>query len=270
MQTRIVLGARGAGAAVADLVRETRVLLGWTQRELAVRARTSQSTVQRIETGSAALDIAVVTAVLAALGLRVALDVDGRHLEDRRRQRGALHGRLNGYVARRLERDHWLTSTEVQLGVDAPQGWIDLLGYRPADRSLLLEESKTEIGDLGALQRSLKFYAREAWTAAQALGWRPVRLVIVVVALDTAAVARRLADERDLAARVFPGRVGDAAAWLRDPSRNPPTGWVLATADPARRRADWLGATLLGQRRRPPAYEDYAEAAGRLLQTARR
>ena len=256
-------------AHVADLVKETRALLGWTQRELAARADTSQSTVQRIETAASSLDLAVIVEVLAAMGVRIALDLDGRHLEDRRRQRGALHGRLNGYVARRLEGDQWATATEVQLGEGVPKGWIDVLAYREADRSLIVEESKTEIGDLGALQRSLSFYAREAWSAAAQLGWRPVRLVVVLVALDTVAVARRLADERDLVARVFPGRVADAAAWLRDPGRQAPTGWVLATADPARRRAAWLGATTLGTRRRPPAYDDYAQAASRLLRATR-
>ena len=38
---------------LSDLVRESRSVIGWTQRELAIRAKTSQATVWRIETGRA-------------------------------------------------------------------------------------------------------------------------------------------------------------------------------------------------------------------------
>jgi transcriptional regulator with XRE-family HTH domain len=263
--TRIGLGQSSMPEQITDLVREARELIGWTQRGLAARAHTSQSMVRRIEAAAADLDMRVLASVLAALGIRAVLDLDGRHLEDRRHQRGALHSRLNGYVARQLARDAWLTASEVQLGSEAPKGWIDLLGFREADRSLLVEETKTVIDDLGALQRTVGFYAREVWSAARERGWRPLRVVVLVVALDTEAVARRLADQRDLVRQAFPGRVDLAAAWLADPRRPPPDGWVLGTADPARRRSDWLGATTLGGRRRPPAYADYAAAASRLL-----
>lgn len=263
--TRIQLGQLGMPGQVADLVKEARQLIGWTQQELAIRAHTSQSMVCRIETARADLDLRALASVLAALGIRATLDLDGRHLEDRRHQRGALHARLNGYVAGRLQRDAWHTASEVQLGLNSPKGWIDLLGFREADRTLLVEETKTVIDDVGALQRTLAFYVREAWQAARELGWRPQRVAVLVVALDTQTVARRLADQRDLIGQAFPGPVDAAAAWLADPSRPPPQGWVLGTADPVRRRADWLGATTLGGRRRPPAYADYADAATRLL-----
>ena len=262
------LGRRGFAAQLADVVREARELVGWTQRELAARAHTSQATVWRMENCLAPhLDLLVVERVLTALGIRSSIDLDARHLADRRRQRDAVHARLTGYVARRLERAGWATATEVPLGSDIPRGWIDLLGYRPADQALLIEETKTEIPDVGGLQRSLAFYEREAWGVARRLGWRPRRSAVLVVALDSVALGRRLADNRDLVIRAFPASVAGIAAWLADPVAAPPGGWGLGMADPAVRQAAWLRPTVLGSRRRPAAYADYADAASRLLRS---
>jgi transcriptional regulator with XRE-family HTH domain len=266
--TTIELGRRATSGAIADLVRESRELIGWSQRELAARSKTSQTTICRLESdGTASIGLDVVERILEALGLRVSLSVNGRHLDDRRRQRDGVHARVNGFVARRLERWSWLTATEVRLGGDVPRGWIDLLAYREADRSLLIEETKTDLPDMGALQRSLGFYEREAWDAAQRLGWRPIRLSVLVVTLDSATVARRLADNRDLVGLAFPTRIADVVAWLEDPSRPAPRTWAIGCCDPASRVSAWLRPTMLGSRRRPPAYEDYADAARRLLRS---
>ncbi|HYO42129.1 MAG TPA: helix-turn-helix transcriptional regulator [Candidatus Limnocylindrales bacterium] len=246
------------------LVKDARLLVGWTQRDLAARAHTSQATIWRIETALAArLDLLVVERVLAALGIRGTLGIDARHLADRRRQQDAVHARLTGFVAKRLVRHGWTVRTEVPLGDGAPRGWIDLLGYRPADRALLVEETKTDILDMGALQRGLAFYEREAWDAARQLGWRPTRSSVVVVALDTAAIARRLADNRELVTVAFPAPYSTLTNWLRSPEAPPPPGWTLVTADPAARGATWLRPGQ-GHRRGAPAYAHYAEAAARL------
>ena len=263
---RLDLGRRGFAPQLADVVRDARQLVGWTQRELATRARISQAAVWRIENGLAHhLDLLVVERILAALGIGASLDLDARHLADRRRQRDGVHARLTGYVARRLERAGWTTATEVQLGDPVPRGWIDLLGYRPADHALLVEETKTEIPDFGGLQRSLAFYQGGAWDAARRLGWRPRRSAVLVVALDTSALGRRLADNRDLVTRAFPASVDGIAGWLAAPGSEPPRGWGLAMADPVARGAAWLRPTAIGARRRPAAYADYADAAARLL-----
>lgn len=261
---RLAFG-RGLAGNVADVVREARGLVGWSQRELADRAHTSQTMVSRIERAAVStLDALVLERVLAALGIRAALDLDARHLDDRRRQRDAVHARVTGCVARHLERDGWLTATEVALGDSTPRGWIDLLAFRPADRALLVEESKTEILDLGGLQRSLAFYEREAWRAAGRLGWHPVRAAVLCVTLDMDAVARRLVENRDLAVRAFPASVAATAAWLRDPAAASPDAWTLGMVDPAVRGRDWLRSTPLSGRRRVHPYAHYAEAAVRL------
>jgi transcriptional regulator with XRE-family HTH domain len=264
--TIIHLSQRGFEVELADLVRDARQLVGWTQRDLAARAGTSQATICRMEAGRCStLDMRVIERVLKSLGVRIALQLNASHLTDRRRQLDAVHARLTGFIARRLGRLGWLTAGEVQLGTGAPRGWIDLLAFRPADRALLVEETKSDIMDMGGLQRSCAFYEREAVAAARGLGWRPASVTVLVVALDTEVIHRRLADARDLVMRAFPAPVGATAAWLEDPARPMPRGWTLATADPAARGSAWLRPTRLGGRRSRAAYTGYADAAVRLL-----
>ncbi len=261
---QLVIDRRGFAPQLGAVVREARGLVGWSQRELADRARTSHTSVWRIETCRGDLDLLVVERILAALGLRATLSIDDRALLDRRRQADGVHARLNGYVARRLGRLGWAVATEAAIGGDVPRGWIDTLAFRAADRSLLVEETKTELDDLGRIQRSVAFYEREAAAAAKRLGWTPRRVVALVVALDTAVVARRLADARDAAQLAFPASVDGTVTWLREPAATMPTGWTLAVADPARRGDPWLLPSALASRRRP-TYLDYRDAAGRLL-----
>ena len=264
---RLPLGRESADR-IAALLREARILVGWSQRELAARAGTSQSMISRLERGAGpVVDVLVLEKTLSALGIRASLDVDARHLRDRRRQADAVHARLNGMLARRLERLGWRTATEVPIGVGSPRGWIDLLAFRPADRSLLVDETKTEIGDLGGLQRSLSFYEQEAWASARRLGWRPARSAVLCVVLDSRAIAERLVENRELVARAFTGDVPSTLAWLAEPGHPVPRGWTLATADPVARGSTWLRPTTIGSRRKPPAYAHYAEAAARLRRT---
>lgn len=263
---RIDLAGGSVAASVARTIREARALVGWSQRELASRAGVSQATVWRAETGAAAsLDMIVVGKLFAALALRSLLEIDDFRLDDRRRQQDVLHALVNGRSARRHEGNGWLTALEVMIGSDVPHGWIDLLAFREADRALLVQETKTDIPDMGGLQRSLAYYERSALAVARGLGWHATSVTVLAVVLDTGAVARRLADNRDLVARAFPAPVRPTAAWLADPDCSRPRGWTLATCDPGARSAAWLRPTTLGSRRTAPVYRDYADAAERLL-----
>jgi transcriptional regulator with XRE-family HTH domain len=267
MTDRILrLGEPGAARELARVILDARRLVGWSQAELASRAGASQAALSRLERGrNAGLDLDAAGRFLAALGMTGDLAIRDVHLRDRERQVDAVHSVMSGYIARRLERWQWLPVLEAQVGDRAPRGWIDLVAYRAVDRSLLVEETKSDIPDMGGLQRSLTFYQSMAWEVARGLGWRPARIAVLVVALDSETVAGRLADNRQVVARAFPERVGDVAAWLADPARPAPRRWTLGACDPASRERAWLRPTTLGSRRRPPAYRDYADAAARLV-----
>lgn len=256
----------GFTSQVATLIHEARDLTGWSQRELADRASTSQSTVSRIERGVAREpDLLVVERLLDAFGFRVTLDIAGAHLEDRRRQRDAVHSVLTGFVSRRLRRAGWQVALEVQIGDAVPRGWIDLLAFRDCDASLLVEETKTDILDAGALLRQLRFYEREATRAAQRLGWRAERTRVLLIALDSSRLADRLRANQGLLGAAFPAAVRDMGAWIKDPGRPAPAGWSLAVADPRSRSPVWLKASSLRGGTRVPAFADYRDAAQLLV-----
>jgi transcriptional regulator with XRE-family HTH domain len=269
-QQSIDLTSPTMAAGLGAILRNARVLVGWSQEELADRASSSQAAVSRLETGRAGpLDMSVLGRLFGALGLDARMVVEGRHLLDRVRQNDGVHAKVLGCAGRRLVGWDWLPAGEVLIGGERPRGWIDLLAFRAADRALLVNETKTDIPDFGAMQRSVAFYEREARAVAGGLGWGPRTVNVLVIALDSATIARRLADNRDLVQLAFPTPVPEMMAWLRDPSANRPRGWCLATCDPATRKAAWLRPTTLGSRRTPPVYANYADAAARLGLTPR-
>jgi transcriptional regulator with XRE-family HTH domain len=262
---RLVLDRLSFAGQLAAVVREARELIGWSQRELAERARTSHTTVWRIEAARPeTLDLLVVERVLGALGFGAALTVSGLHLDDRRRQADGLHAHTNGFVGRWLQRLDFIVAPEAQIGDARPRGWIDTLAFRESDQAMVVEETKTQIDDLGAIQRSLGFYEREASSVARRLGWHPRRIVVLLAALDTDDVARDLRNSRAAAVAAFPADPRATAAWLRDPGLPVPRGWTLGVVDPGSRRHDWLRPSALLSRHRP-AYDDYRDAAARLL-----
>ncbi len=267
MTNRILrLGEPGTAQDLARVILDARRLVGWSQTELASRAGASQAALSRLKTGrNARLDMDATGRFLAALGMTCDLTIRDLHLRDRERQVDAVHSVMNGFIARRLQRWCWLSVLEAQIGDIMPRGWIDLVAYREADRSLLVEETKSDIPDMGGLQRSVSFYQSMAWEVARGLNWKPTRIAVLVVALDSETVARRLSENREVVRRVFPERVGEFAAWLSDSAKPFPRRWGLGTCDPASRERTWLRPTTLGARRRPPAYRDYAEAAARLV-----
>ena len=266
----IPLGSRSFALRIGELVRDARLLIGWTQDDLADRSRSSQAAISRLENGLAStLDVLLVERTLDALGMQAEVRVEGRHLGDRRRQCEPVHARMNGFLGGQVARRGFLPALEVEVGAGSVRGWIDLIAYRPADRALIVDETKGDLPDVGAFQRSLAFYEREARAAANRLGWSPTRVVVLAAMLDSATMARRIADNGELLRRAFPSLVERLLDWIDDPAAPAPFGWTMATCDPASRSAAWLRPTTLGSRRKPPAYADYADVARRLTPGAR-
>ena len=155
--------------AAADL----RDIHGWTQDELAARAGISQGMISAIEHARVpGLTMARAEQVLGALGATLVISVDAPFLGDRDRQRDPAHARCSAYVTARLRRAGWEVAAEVEVGGDRSRGWIDVLAFHPSTRQLLVIEIKTEIRDLGAIERTLGWYERESQWSARRLGWQ--------------------------------------------------------------------------------------------------
>lgn len=206
------------------------------------------------------MDLAVLDTVATALGLRMTLEVEGRHLADRADQRDPVHAAMARAVSGRLVRCGWQVATEVPTGRDTPTGWIDLLGCRDRDAALAVVELKADLPDVGGLQRQASFYEREAPFAARRLGWQPAMIAVMVVCLNTATVAQRLRDHRALLAGTFPGDARVVSAWLRKAGQ-PAARPSLVSTDLAPNRGLALAPSRLHGRAPVPAYRNSADAA---------
>jgi len=154
-------------------IRTARLAARWKQAELARRLGTTQSAVSRLETGSSScIDIRLASAAFRLLGIRTSVDSATIGLVGRREQSDFVHARCSSYVASRLRADQWEVGLEVEVGSGRYRGWIDLLAFRAIDRALFCGEIKTELDDLGRIQRTVSWYEREAWEAARRMGWR--------------------------------------------------------------------------------------------------
>jgi hypothetical protein len=175
------------------------------------------------------------------------------------RPRDLVHAKCSAYADRRLRASGWIVAREVEIGDARSRGWIDLLAYHPVRRLLLVIEVKTELIDIGALERTFAWYEREALAASRRLGWHPRTQVGAVLVLDSNANRRRIVAAHDVFARAFPGHAVElrrVVAGVVDPD----TRRHLVLIDPRSRRSIWLHAAHAHGRRVPPAYENYAAA----------
>ena len=250
---------RPAREVVGTATLGLRTAIGWTQRELGVRIGMAQSEISRIERGVLTdLTLATAERVLGAMGARLVITLETPLLIDRQRQREPAHARCSAHVAARLERSGWQVATEVEIGGDRSRGWIDVLAFHPSTGILLVIEIKTEIHDLGAIQRSMGWYEREAWMAAGRLGWQPGRLLGCLLLLATDANDTRVAANRQPFAVGFPARATDLAEVVAGGS-TVPQGRAVAMIDPRSRRIAWLRPLRVDGRRSPAPYLDYAD-----------
>jgi transcriptional regulator with XRE-family HTH domain len=243
---------------VGRLIHDVRVAMGLTQAELSRRSGVSQSQISRIERGRLEdLSIAVLDGLMRALGIRYWLETERPQIS--RSTSDLVHARCSAYVGRRLRAWGWMVSGEVEVGGDRSRGWIDLLAYHPTTKLLLVIEVKTEIVDVGAIERTLNWYSREASNAARRLGWRPIRTSAALLVLDSRSNDDRISSNRSIFGHRFPGR----APQLREviaKGVGPVQGDYLALIDPRSRRRDWLRAARVDGRRTPSAYVDYIDA----------
>jgi transcriptional regulator with XRE-family HTH domain len=253
-------------ADIGRLVRDGRVLSRWTQHELERRSGISQSRISRIERGSCAtVRVVEIDRLFVAVGMRYRLDAilpSAAPLV-----RDAVHIRCAAYVQRRLEAAGWLVRREVAIGDRGSRGWIDVLAFHPATRALLVIEIKTELHDLGAIERSLNWYVREAQRAAAAIGWRARTVSSALVVLATTINDDAIRANRAGVDVAFPGRaVGLRPVVSGDTSDCART---IAMIDPRSRRRTWLWPTVIDGRRSRAPYADYI-AAARAIESNRR
>lgn len=248
--------ARSVGGRYA----QARVERRWSQRALAERLGTTQTRICRFELGlPGSFDLELAFALADELGLRPVFGLEGTVSIDRSPPRVPAHDRCVAYVARRLRGDDWRVETEVEVGSPPWLGWIDVFADHEGSEVLLIQEVKTELHDAANEQRRLARYEREAVKAATLRGLRPRAVVSGIALLATTVNDERLLELAPLMREAFPVRARTLAAWLRNPTADPPRGRSIALIDPRSRRRDWLRPTRLDGRRTDAPYRDYAD-----------
>jgi transcriptional regulator with XRE-family HTH domain len=251
--------ARLLESAVGPAIRENRLRLGWSQRDLAREAHVSQSLVSRTERCiTDVVSLAEVGQMLDALGVRIDMAFRAPLISGGPAERDAAHAHLIAYAEGRLRRAGLQVAREVPIGSDRVRGWIDLLAWRAPDRLLIVVEVKADIDDLGALERQVSWYEREAWDAARRLGWRPSRVGVVLVALASRRNADFVRRHVDALRRRFPTSPSGLSSMLAGRSAGMPVR-ALAFVDPRRRVAGWLLPTPVSGGRPVLPYADAAD-----------
>ena len=240
--------------------RDVRLSLDISRQALADRVGVSARYIASIERGTANPSLRVVESIAEALGLDLQLLIKPPIFVAGGRVKGVVHNRCSAYTHRRLQGLGWTTAREVEIIHGRSHGWIDLLAFDRRTGTLLVIEIKTRLDDLGALERQLGWYERMAWRAARDLGWRPTRVVSIVLALASDEIERVVRSHRDLFALAFPSRATELGDFIADPSRRL-VGRGLALIDPSSRRRDWLIKTSIDGRRSRLPYAGYADAA---------
>jgi transcriptional regulator with XRE-family HTH domain len=267
----VVEPASQAFRTVAFAVGNIRRALGWTQAELGRRAGVSQAFVSMVENMRVSdLTFDSATRLLEVMGARLTVGVSAPVLADREPQRDPAHVRCTSYVVARLKQAGWQTTTEVEIGGDRSRGWIDVLAYHAQYRLVVVIEVKTEARDLGAIERTLGWYEREAWAAARRLGWQPSRVVGCLLLLATEMNEARIGDNHAAFSAGFPIRATSLRQILADEASVQRGERALALIDPRSRRHDWLRPSRFDGRATPAPYVDYADFMRVVLPVRRR
>ncbi len=252
---------------VGRTVRTSRRGVGWSQRELSRRSGVPQAQICRIERGRVRdLRIGEIDGLFVALGVRYWLGIEPPILTPR--PADIVHARCSTHVTRRLLARGWKVEREVEVGGDRSRGWIDVLAVQPATGALLVIEIKTEIHDIGAIERTINWYRREATVAARRLRWPVTSVYAALLVLESGVNDALLLSSAAVFRAAFPGRASE----LRDVIAGVGAAGRAAVAeqrfvamiDPRSRRADWLHATRSDGRRTAAPYVDYVDAVRRL------
>ena len=214
---------------VGLVLRALRRRRGWRQVDLATRAGCSQALVSAVERGHVATVTVVSLRALfhaAEARLQLAPAWRGAQLD---RLLDAEHARIVEAVAARLEAKGWQVLLEVTYSIGGERGSVDVFGFEPARRAVLVAEIKSDIPAAEAAGRKLDEKGRLALPIARArLGWTPAAVGVVLVLPESVRLRRLLAGSARALARMFPVDARAVHSWLANPTGPLAATWFLA------------------------------------------
>jgi transcriptional regulator with XRE-family HTH domain len=216
---------------VGRIVRALRRRRGWRQSDLARAASCSQNAISRIERGHVeTASLRLIRRVSAALEANVLLEMrwHGAALE---RLLDEDHARLAGQVAAELSRLGWAVQPEVSYSVYGERGSIDLLAWRPTQRTLLVIELKSDLPSAEATLRKLDEKVRLAPAiATERFGWRANGASRLLIIPEGQTLRRRVALHQ-IFGQALPARNVAVKTWLRSPAEHLAGLWFFSVRD---------------------------------------
>ena len=223
---------------IGNTFRAIRVELRLRQTDVAERACVSQQTVSKVECGQFGdLSIDVYCRIAAAMDADVALAPRWRgpkldRILDRR------HALLQNRVVELLVSHGWAVRTEFSFNQYGDRGSVDILGWLPAARALLIVEIKTEITSLEEPLRVLGTKRRVVPAiAGRELVWGARNVATVLVMPDATAHRSLVSRHAALVSASLPGRTVAVRDWVAEPLGDLRGVWFLR--DTSRGGAKW-------------------------------
>lgn len=213
---------------VGRLARALRHRLGWTQAEVGRRAGVSQTLVSLFERGKfEQLTVRNTRRIASVLEMRLPFDPrwrgsDGDQLLD------AAHAAIVNEVVAMLRGAGWEVLVEYTFNHYGERGSVDVVGWHPRRRCLLVVEVKSRLLDvqatIAALNRKVRVVRR---LLADERGWVAESVGVVLVAEEMTANRSIVARHRDIFGASFPDRGWAARRWLRRPAGALSAVWFL-------------------------------------------
>jgi transcriptional regulator with XRE-family HTH domain len=199
-------------------IRALRKRRGWRQKDLAAAAGVSQSVVARIELGRGdRVAPWILEQVARALSARavIRLDWNGEALD---RLLDAGHAALVERVASMLRAAGWEVAAEVTFWIRGERGSVDLLGWHPATRVLLVIEVKSVVPDLQATLGSFDRKARLGREIGLTRDWDPVAVGRLLVIGESRTARRRVLAHSTIFDAELPDRFAVVRRFLANPT----------------------------------------------------
>jgi hypothetical protein len=112
----------------------------------------------------------------------------------------------------------WVLATEVSFAIYGERGVIDILGWHPGRRTLLVIELKTDLADMNEVVGTFDRKRRLARQIALDRRWDPVTVSAWLIVVDGRTNRRRVGAHETMLRGALPDDGRTMARWLRDPS----------------------------------------------------
>jgi transcriptional regulator with XRE-family HTH domain len=203
-------------------IRSLRKRRGWRQADLGAAAGVSQAMIARIELGLAdRIAPQVLDRVVRALGARMALRLEwnGESLD---RLLDSEHAGLTERVTSLLKLEGWEVAVEVTFWIRGERGSVDILGWHPSTRTLLVIEVKSVVPDVQGMLMPFDRKARLGKEIAATRGWSPVAVARLLVIGESRTARRRVAAHGSTFDAELPDRIVAIRRYLSDPGARAP------------------------------------------------